>query len=175
MKHKILKTETLFEGKIFNIKKDEILLENNQTIYREIVVNKKDAVAIVPIDFDGNVIFVKQYRHATLKEVLEIPAGLIEEGEILESAAIRELEEETSFKANDIKKLITIYPTVGICTEKIHIFLAQNLQKGNFNFDEDEFIEVVKYPLDKAIELIYKGEIMDAKTIAGLFSCKKFL
>lgn len=172
--YEIIKTEKVFEGKVFDINKDEITLPNGETTFRETVL-RGDAAAIVPIDDDGNVILVKQYRHAALKKILEIPAGMLEEGEDPMECAKRELEEETSFKVDELIHLTTMYPAVGICTEKIHIYLAKNLKQGNFNFDPDEFIDVEKYNLDEAIELIYKGEIIDSKTIVGLLTCKKFL
>lgn len=172
--YEIIKTEKIFEGKLFDINKDEITLPDGKTTLRETVL-RGDATAIVPIDNDGNVILVKQYRHAALKEILEIPAGMLEDGEDPMECAKRELEEETSFKADKLIHLTTMYPAVGICTEKIHIYLAKDLKKGQFNFDPDEFITVEKYSLDDAIELIYTGEIIDSKTIVGLLACKKFL
>lgn len=172
--YEILKTEKLFEGKVINVKRDEISLPDGNTALREIVL-RGDATAIVPIDSEGNVILVRQYRHASLGEVLEIPAGMLEEGEDPIECAMRELEEETSFKTDKLTHITTMYPAIGFCTEKIHIYLAKDLKQGKFNFDPDEFITVEKYPLDEAIELIYKGEIVDSKTIVGILSCKRFL
>ena len=130
---------------------------------------------MVAIDEDGNVILVEQYRHPVGDLVLEIPAGMLEEGEDPKKCAIRELEEETSFIATDLTYITTMYPTVGFCTEKLHIYLAKNLKQGNFNFDDDEFIQVKKVPLEEAINMIYTGKIIDSKTITGLLACKKFL
>lgn len=172
--YEILNSKIVFEGKVLSVKNDEIYLPNEKTTFREVVL-RGDAAAVVPIDEEGNVILVKQYRHPAKKEILEIPAGMIDEGEEPKICAIRELEEETSFKTDDLIHLTTIYPAIGFCTEKIYIYLAQNLKKGQFNFDEDEFITVKKYPLEEAIELIYKGEIIDSKTIVGLLACKKYL
>ncbi|MDE6182299.1 MAG: NUDIX hydrolase [Eubacteriales bacterium] len=172
--YEIIKTEKIFQGKVFDITRDEITLPDGNTTLRETVL-RGDATAIVPIDNDGNVILVRQYRHPALKEILEIPAGMLEKGEDPIECAKRELEEETSFKADELIHLTTIYPAVGICTEKIHIYLAKDLKQGKFNFDPDEFITIEKYSLDDAIELIYKGEIIDSKTIVGLLTCKKFL
>ena len=100
---------------------------------------------------------------------------MIEDGEAPIDCAIRELEEETSFKSKNLTHLSTIYPAIGFCTEKIHIYLAKDLEQGEFNFDQDEFITVEKYSLDDAISLIYTGEIVDSKTIVGLITCKEFL
>lgn len=172
--YETINSQVAFNGKIIDVKVDTISLPDGKTAKREVVV-RGDATAIVPIDEKGNVILVEQYRHPVGDIVLEIPAGMLEEGEDPKACAIRELEEETSFITNELTYITTMYPTVGFCTEKLHIYLAKNLQQGNFNFDDDEFIEVKKLPLEEAINMIYTGEIIDSKTIVGLLSCKKFL
>ena len=172
--YEVIDSKIAYTGKIIDIKVDTISLPDGKTATREIV-ERGDATAIVPIDEEGNVILVEQYRHGARSMVLEIPAGMLEKGEDPKECAIRELEEETSFIAKNITHITTMYPTVGFCTEKLHIYLAKDLEQGNFNFDDDEFIEVKKVPLEKAIDMIYTGEIIDAKTIIGLLSCKKFL
>lgn len=172
--YETINSQVAFNGKIIDVKVDTISLPDGKTAKREVVV-RGDATAIVPIDEKGNVILVEQYRHPVGDMVLEIPAGMLEEGEDPKACAIRELEEETSFIANELTYITTMYPTVGFCTEKLHIYLAKNLQQGNFNFDDDEFIEVKKVPLEEAINMIYTGKIIDSKTIVGLLSCKKFL
>ncbi|WP_250278705.1 NUDIX hydrolase [[Clostridium] colinum] len=170
----IIDSKTAFNGKIIDVKVDTICLPNGNSAKREVVL-RGDAAAIVPIDENGNVILVEQYRHPALSMILEIPAGMLEEGEDPKKCAIRELEEETSLIAKDVTHITTMYPAVGFCTEKIHIFLARQLEQGKFNFDEDEFINVKKMPIEKAIDMIYTGEIIDSKTIVGLLACKKFL
>lgn len=172
--YETINSQVAFNGKIIDVKVDTISLPDGKTAKREVVV-RGDATAIVPIDEKGNVILVEQYRHPVGDMVLEIPAGMLEEGEDPKACAIRELEEETSFITNELTYITTMYPTVGFCTEKLHIYLAKNLQQGNFNFDDDEFIEVKKVPLEEAINMIYTGKIIDSKTIVGLLSCKKFL
>lgn len=172
--YKILNSEIAFKGKVLSVKKDEITLPNGKTAFREVVL-RGDATAVVPIDKDGNIILVRQYRHPALKELLEIPAGMLEEGEDPEICAMRELEEETSFKAEKLIHLTTMYPAVGFCTEKIYIYLAKDLTQGEFNLDEDEFISVEKYSLEEAINLIYSGDIIDSKTIVGILTCQKYL
>lgn len=172
--YKTIQSNTVFNGHIIDVQVDTITLPDGNTAKREVVI-RGDATAVVPIDEDGNVILVEQYRHPAKSIVLEIPAGMMEKDEDPKQCAIRELEEETSFIAKDLIHLTTMYPTVGFCTEKLHIYLAKNLTKGNFNFDDDEFIEVKKIPLDDAINMIYTGQIVDAKTIVGLLACKKFI
>lgn len=171
--YETIESETVFNGKIIDVKVDTISLPDGNTAKREVIL-RGDATAVVPIDENGNVILVEQYRHPVGDIVLEIPAGMLEEGEDPKVCAIRELEEETSFKAKDLIHITTMYPTVGFCTERLHIYLAKELEQGNFNFDDDEFIEVKKIPLDDAINMIYTGQIIDSKTIIGLLACKKF-
>ncbi len=172
--YKVLESDLVFSGKVLKIQCDKITLPDGNSAKREVVL-RGDATAIVPIDKDGNVILVKQYRHPAKSIVFEIPAGMMDDGEEAIKCAKRELEEETAIRAGKMEYMYTMYPAIGICTEKIHIFLATELEKGEFNFDDDEFIEVVKMPLDEAINMIYKGEIIDSKTICGLLSCKRYL
>lgn len=172
--YETIESKNVFNGKIINVNVDTISLPDGNVAKREVVI-RGDATAVVPIDENGNVILVEQYRHPAGDMVLEIPAGMLEEGEDPKICAIRELEEETSLIAKDLIHITTMYPTVGFCTEKLHIYLAKNLSQGSFNFDDDEFIEVKKLPLEEAINMIYSGKIMDAKTIIGLLACKRFL
>ncbi len=167
-------SEIVFSGKIIDVKVDTITLPDGNTAKREVVL-RGDATAVVALDKDNNVILVEQYRHPAGKMILEIPAGMLEEGEDPKICAMRELEEETSFKTKDLVHITTMYPTVGFCTEKLHIYFTKDLEQGSFNFDDDEFIEVKKIPLDEAINMIYTGEIVDSKTIIGLLACKKFI
>ena len=172
--YEIIDSQVAFKGKVIDVKLDTISLPDGNTVKREVVL-RGDATAVVPIDKDGNVVLVEQYRHPALSMVLEIPAGMLEKGEDPKECAIRELEEETSLIAKSITHMTTIYPAIGICTEKIHIYLAKDLKQGKFNFDDDEFIEVKKIPLEEAINMIYTGQIIDSKTIVGLLACKKYL
>lgn len=172
--YKTVSSKKVFEGHIIDVSHDVITLPDGNTTNRETVL-RGNATATVPVDSKNNVILVKQYRHPAKKILLEIPAGMMEEGEDPVECALRELEEETSFKANKIQHLTSMYPTAGFCTEILHIYLCTELGEGKFNFDDDEFLEVVKMPLDDAIEMIYTGEIIDSKTIIGLLACKKYL
>lgn len=165
----ILNSKMEFIGKALSVKCDEISLPDNNTTTRETVL-RGNASAIIPIDRDGNIIFVKQYRHSILAETLEIPAGMIDDGEDPMQAALRELEEETSFIANSIKHIITIYPAIGFCNEQIFIYVASDLQQGSFNFDSDEFISIEKYTLQQSLALIFDGTIKDAKTISAILA-----
>lgn len=172
--YKIKKSEIVFKGAVIDVAHDDITLPDGKISKREVIL-RGNASAVVPIDDNGDVILIKQYRHPALSIIFEIPAGMSEEGEDPKETAMRELEEETGIKAKELTHIITMYPAVGICTEKIYIYLGRELQEGTLNPDEDEFIEVVKMPLKEAIDKIYSHEILDSKTIAGLLACQRYL
>ena len=164
---KTISTEKIYKGRVFELVKDIIELPDGNTAVRE-VVNHPGGACVLPVDDDGNVIFVRQYRHPLKTYTLEIPAGLLEPGEAPIVCAARELEEETGFTSDNIIPFTEIYATPGFCTEKIHIFFAAGLKPGKQNFDADEFINTERYPLEKALEMIYNGEIKDGKTIVAI-------
>lgn len=170
-KSDVVKSEKVFNGKIIDVYHDTITLPDGRTALRE-VVKRNNAAAILPVDKDGKIIFVKQYRHPVGDLVIEIPAGVLEKDENPLECAKRELEEETSYKTENIKLLTKMYSAIGFCDEQIYIYLAEDLEQGQFNLDEDEFIEVEKYSLDEAIELIFNQTIIDSKTIAGVLAYK---
>ncbi|ACX51599.1 NUDIX hydrolase [Ammonifex degensii KC4] len=171
---KRLKSETVFQGRILRVRVDTVLLPDGCTSTRE-VVEYSGAVAIVPLTAEGEVVMVRQYRYPVGRELLEIPAGKIEEGEEPEACARRELEEETGFMARSWQHLGSFYSTPGFTSEKMHLFLAQDLYPGKKNPDRDEFLRVERLPLAQALELIRKGEIADAKSICGLLWVSHFL
>ncbi|MDR2899587.1 MAG: NUDIX hydrolase [Clostridiales bacterium] len=173
-KNRLISSETVYKGRIINVKNDVIEFERGKQGVREIVVHG-GAAAIVAVDRDGKLLFVRQYRHSTGKEVLEIPAGTLEKGEDPDICAVRELEEETGYKAGKISFLIKFYSAIGFCTEVLHIYLAEDLEEGHVNFDEDEYIELERYSLDETVDMIFKGEIIDSKTIASVLAYKELL
>ena len=123
VKSDVVKSEEVFKGKIIDVYHDTISLPDGRTALREII-KRGSAAAIVPVDSDGNIILVKQYRHPVGDCVLEIPAGMIEDGEDPLVCAKRELQEETSFKTDDLKFLTKMYSAIGFCDEQIYIYLA---------------------------------------------------
>lgn len=167
--YQVISREEIYKGKIIEVVKDTITLPENKTAKRELVLHS-DAAAIVPIDAEGNIILVKQYRHPFGEMVYEIPAGLVEKGEDPLLCAKRELEEETSFKCEDLSFVCKSASSIGFCNEIIYIYIAENLTQGEFNFDEDEFIEIYKFKPEKALEMIENGEIYDGKTILGIMA-----
>ncbi|EPI1730577.1 NUDIX hydrolase [Staphylococcus pseudintermedius] len=160
---KTISKESIYKGKIIEVEKHKVSLPNNETAYRE-VVRHNGAVAICALTPDQQVILVKQYRKALEQELLEIPAGKLEPGEDRESAAMRELEEETGYKAKKLTLIGEVYGTPGFSNEKISVYFADNLVEGKVNLDEDEFVEKVLYSLDDVKKAVEARTIEDAKT-----------
>ncbi|EGQ3905821.1 NUDIX hydrolase [Staphylococcus pseudintermedius] len=160
---KTISKESIYKGKIIEVEKHKVSLPNNETAYRE-VVKHNGAVAICALTPDQQVILVKQYRKALEQELLEIPAGKLEPGEDRESAAMRELEEETGYKAKKLTLIGEVYCTPGFSNEKISVYFADNLVEGKVNLDEDEFVEKVLYSLDDVKKAVEARTIEDAKT-----------
>ncbi|EGQ2724184.1 NUDIX hydrolase, partial [Staphylococcus pseudintermedius] len=159
---KTISKESIYKGKIIEVEKHKVSLPNNETAYRE-VVKHNGAVAICALTPDQQVILVKQYRKALEQELLEIPAGKLEPGEDRESAAMRELEEETGYKAKKLTLIGEVYGTPGFSNEKISVYFADNLVEGKVNLDEDEFVEKVLYSLDDVKKAVEARTIEDAK------------
>jgi ADP-ribose pyrophosphatase len=166
MKPEIISTETIYEGRIFDLQIAEIR-EDGSEYKREIVAHHGSAV-IVPVFPDNTIALVRQYRHAAQKYLLEIPAGTLEENENPETGARREVEEEIGVRAGKIEKLIEFYVSPGFLTEKMHVFLATDLQTSKQNLDEDEFLSIEKFSFPQIFEMIRNGEIEDAKTMVGI-------
>lgn len=163
---KTLKTETIYNGRVFDVTLDTIR-EGEHEYTREIIVHKGSAV-IMPVFDDGTIALVRQYRHAAGKYLLELPAGTLNEGEDPGVGARRELEEEIGVVAEKIEKLCEFYVSPGFLTEKMHLFTTSGLTETAQNLDDDEFVEVELYSMTELTEMIRSGEIEDAKTIVGV-------
>lgn len=171
---KTISEETIFSGKVFTVKTKQVILENGKQQQREVVLHNGGA-SILPVDDEGNVYLIRQYRIAFDAEVLEIPAGKLEKGEDPFEAAKRELSEETGFTAKHYFNLGEMWPTVGYCGEKIYIYLATGLTKGETHPDDDEFVTTVKMPFEQAWNMCMDGTIKDGKTIVALLKAKEIL
>jgi ADP-ribose pyrophosphatase len=175
MNFKLKKSETLFSGKVFDLKVDHIEYESGNIGVREIAVHPGGA-AVVAVKDDGKIILVRQFRHPIQQSILELPAGKLDKGEDPLDCALRELEEETGYKTGNIEKLGVISTSPGFCTEILHLFLATNLVAGNHNREEGELgMEIIEYSLDEIDSKIEIGEIIDAKTICGIYLAKNTL
>ncbi|WP_099203268.1 NUDIX hydrolase [Miniphocaeibacter massiliensis] len=169
---KTIKSEMIYEGRILNLRVDTVELPDIKYSKREIVEHS-NAVAIVAVK-DNKVFFVKQYRKAIEKVLLEIPAGLLEVNESPREAALRELQEEIGYSSNNMEFMFNGYSSPGFTDEKTTYFLAQELFESKLVADDDEYLEVVSYDIEEAIKMIEDGVIEDSKTISGiLFAYRK--
>jgi ADP-ribose pyrophosphatase len=166
MKPKTKESETVYQGRIFDIRIDEIR-EGELEYSREIVVHKGSAV-IVPVFDDGTVALVRQYRHAAGDHLLEIPAGTLNEGEDPMIGAVRELEEEIGVRAAHIQKLTEFYVSPGFLTEKMHVFMATGLTEVGQKLEADENLTIERYLFDELQAMIRDGRIVDAKTMVAI-------
>jgi ADP-ribose pyrophosphatase len=168
MTYAILKSEYVFHGKVFNVRIDEVQKADGQKT-RVDVVEHGGAVVILPIDEQGNIWFVDQYRYPIDQRLLELPAGTLDPGENPSVCAIRECREEIGMSPGQLTLLGEIFLAPGYSTEHLQIFLAQNLSPAPLTQDEDEDIKVRCLPVSEVKEWITQGKIHDAKTLAGLF------
>ena len=160
-------TKRIYEGNIINVRVDTVRMPSGRDATREIVEHSH-AVCIVPIDNDGNVVLVRQYRKPAEDALLEVPAGGVEDGEISEEAVLRELQEEIGYTADHLEHLSSFWVAPGWATEYMHAYLATGLRESRLDGDEDENIEVVRLRFDEAVSMLKTGEINDGKTIAAL-------
>lgn len=170
----MVESEVKFKGRIVTVRSDKARLHNGKIVSRE-VVEHPGGVGIVPVDKDGNVIMVKQYRYPIGKTIIEIPAGKLEYGEDPFECAVRELKEETGCKAEKLVSLGEMLPSPGYCKETLYTYLALNLIEGDMRLDEDEFLDVERIPLEKLVDMVMSGEITDGKTIVGILKADKYL
>ena len=164
---KIISNETVFKGKLISLRIDRIEEQPGKEIVREIVVSP-NAVCVVARPTPDHVILIRQYRHATGRELIEIPAGGLKKDEDPKLAAIRELEEETGYRASDVVERGGFWMTPGFTTEFMHVFEATGLTKTQINPDEDEVIEIDIVSNQEALKMIDDGRIQDSKSIASL-------
>ena len=165
---KTLESTTIFEGKIMTILYDQAQLPNGKVAAREVCLHP-GGVGVLPLDKDGTVSLVRQYRYPLHELLLEIPAGKLDyKGEDPLSAAIRELREETGAVADRMTYMGEFFSSPAILDERIHMYLAEGLTFGDTDFDEDEFIETVRIPLGELVDMIMDGKIIDGKTQAAV-------
>lgn len=159
-------SKRIFEGRVFDVSVDTVR-EGDQTYVREVVHHPGSAV-ILPVFEDGTVALVKQYRHPAVKYLLELPAGTLNDREHPEIGAARELEEELGLVAGRMEKLCEFFISPGFLSEKMWLYLATDLRETQQKLEDDEALEIVRLPIDRALQMITDGEIEDAKTIIGL-------
>ena len=163
----MLESKEIFNGRVIRVTVDKVQLEDGTTSTREIVHHHGGA-CILPVDADGSVTMVRQFRYAFGEEIWELPAGKLEADEDPFEAAKRELSEECGLSADNYIDLGVVYPTVGYDSEKIYLWAATGLHKGGQHLDAGEFLDVVRMPFEEALQKVLHGEIKDSKTQIGL-------
>ena len=174
MPFELIRSETLLQGRAFKIRRDYLKTPNGRETSLEIIEHG-GSVVLIPIDDDGNLLFVRQYRHAVGKDLLELPAGTRDNGEPFEECAAREIREETGMQAGKLQKVGEFYLAPGYSSEFMVVFLATGLKDNPLDADDDEFLEVEKIPLKQAIQMAERGDIPDAKSLAALLLAKSYL
>ena len=172
---RIVSTKRALSGRMINVDIDRVRLATGAEVDLEII-RHPGAAAVVPIlrspDGETQVLLIRQFRHAAGETIWEIPAGVLEKGEKPIDCAIRELREETGARAEKVEHLTTIFTTPGFTDEKIHLFLATEIELGTANPEDDEEIETIIKPLGDVLEMVRDGTINDSKTISGLLLTK---
>ena len=174
MPFELLRSETLLKGRAFAIRRDWLKTpDGRETKYD--IIEHGGSVILVPLDADGNLLFVRQYRHAAGTDLLELPAGTLDEGEEPAVCAAREIREETGFAAGKLEKIGEFYLAPGYSTEFMIVYLARDLTYDPLEADADEFLSVERIPLAEAIQMAERGEMSDAKSLAALFLARGYL
>jgi len=175
----LISSRLIHDGRVVHLSLDRVRFPDGSVGELELV-RHRGASAVVPLlgsveDPDPRVVLVRQYRYAAGGFVFEVPAGIPEEGEEWEVCAMRELEEETGYRAGKLKALTRLFTTPGFTNEVIHLFLATDLSQGNHSRDEDEFMETLALPLSRVLDLIRTGEMQDGKSMAAILFVEQFL
>jgi ADP-ribose pyrophosphatase len=169
---KTLHSETIYEGRIIDVRVEDVQLPNGKQSKRELI-DHPGAVAIIAQTPDDKVLAVRQYRKALGKAIVEIPAGKLEQGEEPELTAVRELEEETGYTCEKLEKVISFYTSPGFANELVHLYVAKGLtKKGEQSADEDEFLDLLHLSIEEMEEMLDSQEIHDAKTAYAIMYLK---
>jgi ADP-ribose pyrophosphatase len=174
MAFELLKSEVVYPGRAFTVRRDTLRLPDGHETRLDIVEHV-GSVVILPLDINGDLLFVRQYRHAAGLDLLELPAGTLNEGESPEICARREVREETGMAAGILELLGGFYLAPGYSTEYMYVYLATDLHFDPLEADADEFLSVERLPQAEALALCERGDIPDAKTLAAFFLARSHL
>lgn len=169
MEEKTISSQPIYDGKIIQLRIDEVQLPNGKTASREIV-HHNGAVAVLAVTADQRIVLVRQFRKALERFLVEVPAGKLEGDEEPLACAERELIEETGYRTKQLDSVASFYTSPGFADEIVHLFKAEGLTEGDANPDDDEFVELLHLTLEEAKEYIASGEIRDAKTILAIYA-----
>ena len=172
-KIKIVRSQVMFKGRVFAVRRDQLIEPGVPQVTREIVVHP-GSVVVLPVLADGRILVIRQYRHAIGRYMWELVAGHKEPNEDFRRGAARELREETGYTARRYRKLLEIFPSPGLLSERMVIFLAEDLTKGEAQPEEDEKIEARILTLAEIKRWIRSGKIQDAKSVAGILYYAQF-
>jgi ADP-ribose pyrophosphatase len=173
-KVKILRSEIVYKGPVFGVRRDEVIEPTGVRARREVITHP-GSVVVLPVLPDGRIVMIRQYRHATRQFLWELVAGRIDEGENPQKAAARELIEETGYRAKKFSIFLDVFPTPGFLEERMYILLAEGLTLGRAEPEEDEKIEVKAYSAGEVEGMIGEGKLHDAKSVAGILYYLRFL
>ena len=168
MPFELIESEIVYPGRAFTIRRDQVRLPDGRTARLDIVEHH-GSVVLIPIDDEGNLLFVRQYRHAAAQDMLELPAGTLNEGELPLDCAARELREETGQAARKLDALGGFFLAPGYSTEYMYVFLARDLYHAPLEADADEFLQVESVPLAQALQMAENGRLPDSKSLAALW------
>ncbi|MEG1880698.1 MAG: NUDIX hydrolase [Oscillospiraceae bacterium] len=171
---KTVSSEKIFDGQIIKVRVDTVEMPDGKLATRELV-DHPGGVGIVALTENNEIIMVKQFRKPIERAIYEVPAGKLDGGEDHYICGVRELEEETGFKAKNFEYLGFMYPSPGFANEATYLYLATELYAGKMNLDPDEYLDVEYIPISKVKEMIMNNEINDAKTVFGVFKALELL
>jgi len=171
---KILNSEIVYQGPVFGVRRDQVVEPGGLRTTREVITHS-GSVVVLPVLPDKRIVLIRQYRHATRQYLWELVAGRMDPGESVKGAAARELLEETGYRAKRFKVFLDVFPTPGFLEERMYILLAEGLTPGKAQPEEDEKIEVRSYNLKELKQMIHKGRLHDAKSIAAILYYLTFI
>jgi ADP-ribose pyrophosphatase len=171
---KILNSTSIYEGPVFGLRRDEVIEPSGVRAIREVITHP-GSVVVLPVLPDGKILLIQQYRHATRQYLWELVAGRMDPGETPRAAAARELIEETGYRAKRLRVFLDVFPTPGFLEERMFLLLAEGLTAGEAEPEEDEKIISRAYKPKELEEMIRRGKLRDAKSIAGILFYLRFL
>jgi ADP-ribose pyrophosphatase len=171
---KVLKSKMVFQGKVFGVRRDEVVEPGGLRATREVIAHP-GSVVVLPVFEDGKILMIRQYRYATRQYLWELVAGRIDAGESVKAAAARELKEETGYTAKRMTEFLDVFPTPGFLEERMHILLAEGLKAGEAEPEADEKIISHAYRVDELKRMMKQGKLRDGKSIAGILYYLTFL